>query len=112
MTMAPFTETAAPLELLVVLGAAVIDVDERSGHVAVDGVGVEGRAAAPTSVPTSDPTCSSGSSRDALNRGGATSSSRRSFGVGKEHVIALNLRVPPPFAELRQNPLGVLLVVG
>ena len=34
---------AEPLELLVVLGQAVVDVDERPGHVAVDRVGVVGR---------------------------------------------------------------------
>src|SRR5689334_17443743 len=33
------------------------------------------------------------------------------FGSGKEHVKGFNLRVKPPGLELRENPLGILLVI-
>ena len=97
-------------ELLVVLGHAVIRVDERRGDVAVGGIGVEGRQLAGLAagrilgkrrllqlrfiVP----------GRDELHL--AIDRCR------KEHVELLDLRVEPVRLELLQQPLGILLLVG
>ena len=102
---------AAQRQLLVVVGHAVVDVDELAGHVAVDGVGVVGREV-----------------RLLLRRGRVAVDRRldelRGVGVGsdhlehpglrggEEHVEGFDPRVVAPGPEELEHELGVGAAVG
>ena len=105
-----FYGNSQPLQFLVVLGQAVVDENQRGGHVAIDRVGVVG------------------GQLFALLIGGGIYGDRRLlqlggelrrldhfehafFGRRKQHVEGFDVRVPAPLLELRQNPFGVLLVI-
>ena len=111
MTIAPFTETPSRSSSLVVLGQAVVHVDEGAGDVAVDRVGVVGREL--LVLLAAGRVHGEGRLVElAANRVGAIISRSRSFGVGKSTSKRLDPRVPAPLAEAGQDPLGVLLAVG
>jgi hypothetical protein len=105
-----FDSDAVTLESLVVGGCAIVHVDERSRHVAVGGVGVVGRqllvlligrrvAGHHRFLELGDEARRRGHLHDPLLR------SR------EEHVELLDVRVETVGLELRENPVGVLLVV-
>ena len=102
---------AAAFQLFVVRRPAVVDVDERAGDVAVDGVRVV-----------------AGQLLRRLTRGGIDGerrlTERRLEGGRRDHLdeaffrrreedlVGLDARVPSPFLEARGHPFGVVLAVG
>ena len=102
---------AGSLEFLVVLGTAVVHVDQRTGDVAVDRVGVVGGQLLGLLT------------RGRINRHDRLFERRGEAGrrgqfeqaflrCREQHVIGFELGVPAPLAEPRQHPLGIVLVVG
>jgi len=102
---------AAAIEIVIVLRPAVVDVDDWPGHIAIDRVGVERRQLL------------------VLLRRGRILRNRRLlefqreggwrhhfhealFRRREEHVVRFQPCIPPPFLELREDPLRVVLVVG
>jgi hypothetical protein len=101
---------AQPLEPVVVLRDAVVDVDEPSGHVAVDRVGVVRRKL--LGLLVGGRVDGDGRLRecgDELRRRDHLDPAL--LGGGEQHVERLDARVEPPLLELRQDPLRVVLVV-
>jgi hypothetical protein len=107
-----FDGNAHPIKLLVIFRHTIVDVDKRSGDIAVDGVGVV-----------------SGKLLGLLIRGGILRKSgllelggefRAAFdefdealpGCGKENVELLYVGVETKFLEFRGDPFGVVFVVG
>ena len=106
-----FYGNSEAIQFVVVFGHAVIGENKRRGYVAVNRIGVVG-----------------GQLFVLLIRGGVSGDRRflklgREFcgryhfqqallGSGKQHFEGLNVGVPSPFLELREDPLGILLVVS
>src|SRR2546426_208353 len=99
------------LELLVVRGNAVVHVHEGPGDVAVRGIGVVGGELLVLLA-------GGGIAGDGrLLELGDEASGRHELDHplargGEQHVERLDLRLPSPLLELREQPLGVRLVVG
>ena len=108
----PLHGNTQALELLVVLGDSVVDVDERSGHVAIDRVSVI-----------------SGQLFGLLVRGGVLRKRRflelgnelraafdklndAFFGRGKKNVKLFDVRIETELLEFCGDPFGVVLVSG
>ena len=106
----PLDRDAQPIELLVVRRHAVVHVHERRGDIAVDRIGVVGRELL------------------ALLCGGRIAGNGRFLELGHEsrwrdqlddpidrsreqHIKCLDVRIEPEALELRENPLGVVLIV-
>ena len=102
---------AQPLELVVVLGQAVVHVHEGAGDVAVDRVGVVRRELlgllATGRIDRERRLLESQAEPRRLDHLDQPLLRRR-----EEHVEGLDPRVPAPLAEAREHPLGVLLSVG
>ena len=101
---------AHPRELFVVGGDAVVDVHQRRSRFAVDRVGVINRKLLALLI-------GGGVDRDGrlLQLGGELGRldhfHQALFGSRKEHVEILNVRIQAPAFELRQEPLGIVLIV-
>ncbi len=99
------------LEYFVVLGDAVIHVDERRGDIAVGGIRVVGGKLLGLLIRGG--ICGQ---RGLLQLGGEVRPALDEFDEalfrrGEEHVEGFDMRVEAKFFELRQNPLGVVFVV-
>ena len=102
---------AVARELVVVGGDAVVDVDERRGDVAVDRVGVVRRELLGLLVRGRILRRARAPAASRRSASAQTSSTARSIGVGKSTSKRLDVRVEAVALELREDPLGVVLVV-
>ncbi len=107
----PLHRDAQAVQGLVILRDAIVHIDERCGHVAVDGIGVVGRELLGLLI------------RGRVLRDGRLLELRDEadrldeledpgLRGRKKHVVLLNLRVESPGLESLQNPFGVVPVVG
>ncbi len=107
----PLYRHTHPVEAVIIGADALVHINQRRGHIAVDRVGRCRSVVASACYRMWGLHATGGSCSFALKVVGATSSNSRSLGVGKSTIEGLDLRVQPPALELRQNPLGVFFVI-
>ena len=101
---------AEPVEFLVVLRQAIVHKDQRSAHIAVDGIRiVSGKLLGLLIRGGIDCQCRLLQLRRELR--GLDHFQHANLGSRKQHVESLNVRVESPFLEAGENPLGVVFVV-
>ena len=100
----------SPVELLVVVGCAVVHIDQLAGHVSVRGVGVVcGQAPihAGRGVRLQD-----GLGQERPVTFGGHHLHFPDAGLGEEHLVLDDLRVVSPVTKQVGDPLRILLIVG
>ena len=102
---------AQPVEHFVVLGDAVVHVHQRRGDVAIDGVGVVAGELLGV-LPGGGVGGFGGFGQLGREVRRLHHFERALFGRGEEHVEGLDVRVEAPLLQLRQQPLGVVVIVG
>ena len=106
-----FYGNSEAIQFVVVFGHAVIGENKRCGYIAVNRIGVVSRQLLVLLIRR-------GVIRDGrLLKLGREFCGRYHFqqallGSWEQHFEGLNVGVPSPFLELREDPVGVLLVVG
>src|SRR5271168_5399889 len=106
-----FYGDAHAFEFLVIVGAAVVDVDEGAGDVAIGGVDVIGGELFAL-LRGGGIDGDVGLFQLGGEAGGRGELDHAALGRGIEHVEGFDVGVPTPFLELGENPLGIVFVVG
>ena len=101
----------APIELGIILGSPEIHIDQVRGDIAVRTVDIV-RGKAPCGMRRGLVAVDGGFGEERLVRGGRNELKRHALRRRVEDAELLDVRVPPPFLELRERELRVRLVVG
>ena len=106
-----FDGNSHPVELLVIFAVAVVDVNERGGHVSIDGIRVIGRQLFGGLIGGGIAR-NGGFLKLGSELGGLDHFDDALFGRREKHLEGLDVGVQSPFFEFGEDPVRIVFVVG